>query len=275
MSNTPRPTRNEQREAARQKAREMREAQKRSASRKRVTIIASVIALVAGIGVAVAFSVTQEVNNPVPTAATPANMIFDGGIKLGIGMKPITDTATQAGTPNIIVYEDLQCPNCRNFEIPNSAQLRDWVNSGTYTLEVHPISFLDGRSTPNQYSSRAGSALLCVANGAPEKFFDYNSALYNNQPEEGTVGPSNDSLASLAQTVGVNNKPVLDCIKNSTYQSYILDYTNNTVFKKPVAGTNLNVDGTPYIVLNGQHFNGDFTNAAVFAQWVKTTAPTK
>ncbi len=270
MSNTPRPTRNEQREAARAKAREMRLAQKRNDSRKRTILIASIVTVVAILVTAVVLTINNEVNNPVPTAATPANMAFDGGIKIGKGLKAITDPAEQAGTPNIIVYEDLQCPNCRDFEVPNAAQLRDWVSTGKYTVQIHPISFLDGNS-PNQYSSRAASAAICVANGDPNKFFDYNSALYSHQPDEGTVGPSNEELATRAQSVGVNNKPVLDCIKNGTYQTYSQSYTQDTVFKRYIPGTKLKVDGTPYIVLNGQHFTGNWTNPAEFAQWVLST----
>ena len=271
MSNTPRPTRNEQREQARAKAKEMRLAQKRNATRKRTILIASIVAVVAVAVTGVVLTIKNEVNNPVPTAATPANMAFDGGIKIGKGLKVITDPTEQADTPNIIVYEDLQCPNCRDFEVPNSAQLRDWVSTGKYTLQIHPISFLDGNS-PNQYSSRAASAAICIANGDPNKFFDYNSALYANQPDEGTMGPSNDDLAARAESIGVNNKPVLDCIKKGTYQSYAQSYTQDTVFKRFIPGTKLQVNGTPYIVLNGQHFTGDWTNPALFAQWVLSTA---
>jgi protein-disulfide isomerase len=271
MSNTPRPTKNEQREAARAKAREIRLAQKRNDSRKRTILIASIVAVVAVAVTGVVLTIKNEVNNPVPTAATPANMVFDGGIKIGAGLKAITDPAVQADTPNIIVYEDLQCPNCRDFEVPNAAQLRDWVSTGKYTLQIHPISFLDGNS-PNQYSSRAAGAAICVANGDPNKFFEYNSALYDHQPEEGTMGPSNEELASRAQSVGVNNKPVLDCIKNATYASYAQSYTQDTVFQRNIPGTNLKVNGTPFIVLNGQHFEGNWTNPAEFAQWVLSTA---
>jgi protein-disulfide isomerase len=274
MTNAPRPTRNEQREAARAKAREMREATKRSASRKRTILITSIVAAVALAVTGVVLTIKSEVNNPVPTASSPANMIFDGGIKIGKGLKAITNTTDQATTPNIIVYEDLQCPNCRDFEQPNAAQMRDWVSSGKYTVQIHPIAFLDGNSA-NEYSSRAASAAICVANGDPDRFFDYNSALYANQPQEGTSGPNNDELAARAQAIGVNNKPVLDCIKNSTYKSYVLDYTRNTVFKRVVPGTDLKVDGTPYIILKGQHFTGNFTNPALFAQWVLSTATSK
>lgn len=271
MSNTPKPTRNEQREAARAKAREMRLAQKRSAARKRTILIASIVAAVGLAVTSVVLTIGNEVNDPKPTVTTPANMNFDGGIKIGKGLKAITDPTVQADTPNIIVYEDLQCPNCKNFDQPNNAQMRDWVSSGKYTVQVHPISFLDGAS-PNAYSSRAASAAFCVADGAPDSFFDYNTALFENQPEEGSMGPSDNELAARAESIGVTSKKVLDCIKNASYQSYVLSYTQDTVFKRNIPGTNLKVNGTPFIVLNGERFEGDWTNPALFAQWVLSTS---
>ena len=271
MPNTPKPTRNEQREAARAKAREMRLAQKRSAARKRTILIASIVAAVGLAVTSVVLTIGNEVNDPKPTVTTPANMNFDGGIKIGKGLKAITDPTVQADTPNIIVYEDLQCPNCKNFDQPNNAQMRDWVSSGKYTVQIHPISFLDGAS-PNAYSSRAASAAFCVADGAPDSFFDFNTALFENQPKERSMGPSDSELAARAESVGVTSKKVIDCIKNASYQSYVLSYTQDTVFKRNIPGTNLRVDGTPFIVLNGERFKGDWTNPALFAQWVLSTS---
>ena len=149
--------------------------------------------------------------------------------------------------------------------------MRDWVSSGKYTVQVHPISFLDGAS-PNAYSSRAASAAFCVADGAPDSFFDYNTALFENQPEEGSMGPSDNELAARAESIGVTSKKVLDCIKNASYQSYVLSYTQDTVFKRNIPGTNLKVNGTPFIVLNGERFEGNWTNPAEFAQWVLSTS---
>jgi protein-disulfide isomerase len=267
MTNAPRPTRNEQREAARAKAREMREAQKRNASRRKLIVLLAVIVSVAVIGAGIFFAIANETAKPSATVAVPANMSFDGGIKIGKDLKVINDPTVQADVPNIIVYEDLQCPNCRDFENPNSQQLREWVASGKYTLQIHPITFLDGNS-PNAYSSRAASAMMCVANSAPDKFFDYNSVLFANQPEEGTMGHSDNALAALAEKAGVTDSATLDCIMSARYQAYAINYTQDTVFQRNIPGTNLKVDGTPYIVMGGERFVGDWTNPAVIAQWV-------
>ena len=273
MSNEERMTRNEQREAARAKAREIRESQKRSAKRNRVIIITSITTVVALALGGIIAAIAIKANEPVDNNYKVANMNFDGGIRLGKNMELVT--TADASIPNIIVFQDQQCPNCRDFEIPNNAQLRDLLNKGEFTLQIHPVSFLDANS-PNQYSSRAGAATMCVAKYEPNRFFDYSAALYEHQPAEGTMGPNNDELAARAKSIGITNTKVLDCITSQELTDEILNYTRalfNGEFTIP--GVDLANFGTPYIVLNGEHFQGDWTNPAAFAQWLSTTAAKK
>lgn len=273
MSNEERTTRNEQREAARAKAREIRESQKRSAKRNRLIVIVSVVSGVALILGGIISAIAIKANQPANTDYSVANMNFDGGIRLGKNMEVVT--TADASVPNLIVFEDLQCPNCANFEIPNNAQIRDWVNKGELTIQLHPVSFLDANSA-NQYSSRAGGAVMCVAAYAPNRVFDYNSALYEHQPAEGTIGPSNDDLAARAESIGITQSKVIDCIKNGEMVDNVLGYTN-ALFNGEyvIAGVDWAKFGTPYIVLNGVHFEGDWTNPAAFAQWIATTKDKK
>ena len=196
-------TRDQQREAARAKAKAMREAQKIKAGRRKVIMLSSAVvgslALVGGI-------FWYATSNPAPIVepdTNPSTAIFDGGVRIGKDLKVITSAADVDPTvPNIVIYEDLQCPACRAFEAPNMPQIRELVASGKYTVQIHPISFLDGSSV-NEYSSRAANALLCVADTQADKFLDFNGALYSNQPSEGTPGPTNEQLQSLAAEAGV------------------------------------------------------------------------
>ena len=262
-------TRDQQREAARAKAKAMREAQKKSAGRKKIALISgSIVAGIALIG-AVVFGIVLASQNNATTDKAPATAIFDNGIKIGKDLKVMTSTSqADPNVPNIIIYEDLQCPACKQFEIPNMPQIGELVKAGKYTLEVHPISFLDGNSQ-NEYSSRAGSALLCVADSSPDNFFDFNSALYNHQPEEQTAGPSNDALATLAQQTGVTNSKTLDCIKNASFARWI----KNATPTGKLAGTDIQFSHTPTIIVAGQEYQGDTTNPAMFLQWLQTVAP--
>jgi len=300
--NEPRPTRNQQREEARAKAKALREQHKKGERRKRLGIRIGVIGVVAAAVAVVAFAITSGSTSPVSTAA-PKNLIFDGGIKIGAGLQAFTanftptptpianptpsgkpsaspsSTTSAAAVPNIVIYLDYQCPICQSFEIPNASQLKSWVNTGAATVEYHPISFLDGRGSPNEYSSRAGSAAICVAEYAPNSFFDYSSLLFEKQPQEGTPGPSNDELvADLAKVQITATDKLTSCIKNKAFGPWILKHTDKVLSTK-IPGTNLTVDGTPYILVNGQHYTWktgqELTSPARFAQFVQSASAAK
>ena len=140
-------------------------------------------------------------------------------------------------------------------------------------MEYHPISFLDGRGSPNEYSSRAGNAAVCVAEYAPNSFFDYNALLFEKQPAEGTAGPSNDDLvADLAAVQITATDKLASCIKNKTFGPWLLDHTSK-VLSTPIPGTTQTVDGTPYILVNGQRYTWttgeELMSPARFAQFVQ------
>ncbi len=281
-SNENRPTRNQQREEARAKAKALREQQKKGERRKRVFLQVGIAAVVIA-AVSIVWVAISSSSNNSNSASTPTNLIFDGGIRLGTGLEAFTSdytptpapaaSASTATPPNIVVYIDYQCPICQAFEVPNSSQLKNWVNTGAATLEIHPLSFLDGRGTPNEYSSRAGNAAICVAEYAPNSFFDYNAILFENQPAEGTAGPSNDVLVEYLDKVQIPaSEKLTSCIKNKDFGSWLLDHTSK-VLSTPIAGTSETVDGTPYILVNGQRYTWktgeELMSPARFAQFVQ------
>ncbi len=159
-------TRSEQREAARAKAKVMREQHKKGEARKRMALQFGVGGAVVAVIALVVFALVSGANKE---AAVPANMSFNDGIKIGTNLEAFTPDYTPApgeggaNVPNIQLYVDYQCPFCRDFELPNQSQIESWVSKGMATFELHPISFLDGRATPNEYSSRAANAAICVA----------------------------------------------------------------------------------------------------------------
>ena len=264
-------TRDQQREAARAKAKAMRESQKKSEVRKRAIIIASSVVAVVAVAFAVALNWGSLFPDQTKQNAGPSTAFTNGGITitkdLVVAKKPGDIDAT---VPTITIYEDLQCPSCKAFELPNMPQIIELVKAGKYNLELHPISFLDGVSV-NEYSSRAGSALLCVADTDPSHFLDFNSALYNQQPEENTSGPDNAALAKLAGTVGVTDSATLDCISKATWSNWAKNQT--PAYKAKVPGSNIEFNGTPFVMVNGQQYQGELGNAAMFLQWLQTVAP--
>ena len=284
--NEPRQTRAEQREATRQKARALREANARKERTKSATVRVSIIAGILVVVGLIALTIFSGINQNNAVAGGPANLLYNSGIKIGTGLEAYTKTQTPAPSatstsanngkvPNIVMYIDYQCPICGMFEAGNTEQIRSWVNTGAATLEVHPISFLDGRGSPNTYSSRAANAALCVANYSPNQFFDYSATLFAHQPAEGTPGPGNPELIQRANEVKVENQDkIASCINGKTYGKWLSDTTTKVLdpsYKAP--GTSIAIGGTPAIFVNGKQYawntQADLTSAARFAQWVQ------
>jgi protein-disulfide isomerase len=274
-SNTPRPTRSEQREAARAKAKALREQQQKGDKRKRVLIqlgiAVSVIVAVGAVALTIFSASTQS-------TAVPTNATFNDGVKVGAGLKVFTPTFTPTSPTGeepieIIIYVDYQCPICAVFELPNSEQIKNWVETGAATVQMHALSFLDGRGSPNAFSSRAANAAMCVSEHSPDNFFEYNTRIFQSQPTEGAPGPENSELISFAEEVGATNLDQLSsCINNKDFGNWIKDSTERAL-TEPIPGTNVQVSGTPSVFVNGQQYawstGEELASAARFAQFVQ------
>lgn len=274
MSQNPRPTRSEQREAARAKARELREKRAKGDKRKRLIVTSSVTLAIIGVVAGVAwliFSFSQDaINNSENAKKTPANVTALGGVIVGKDLKLVTE-ADAAKTNHIVIYQDYQCPICKLFEDPNNAQIKTWAEKGLAAVEYHPISFLDGQSL-NNYSSRATNAAFCVANSQPDKFFDVNAALYANQPQENTSGPTDSQIKDTLRSAGVDvNSEINECIDQKRYSKFIDNKTNEAFSQNAVTGDSI-PKGTPHILVNGVQYTwqdtmADLPNPGRFAQF--------
>ena len=274
MSLNPRPTRSEQREAARAKARELREKRARGDKRKRLIVTSSITLAIVGVVSGVAwliFTFSQDaINNGENAKKTPANVTALGGVLVGENLQLVTPAEAKK-TNHIVIYQDYQCPICKLFEDPNASQIRNWADKGLAVIEYHPISFLDGASL-NNYSSRATNAAFCVANSQPNKFFDVNNALYANQPQENTSGPTDSEIKETLKSVGVAmSNEMNECIDQKRYSKFIDNKTNEAFGQNAVTGNTI-PGGTPHILVNGVQYTwadvaADLPNPGRFAQF--------
>jgi protein-disulfide isomerase len=276
-SNTPRPTRSEQREAARAKAKAMREQQKKGDRRNRILIqlgIATSVLVATGAVVFAVYSASTQ------SQASPVNATFNNGVKVGSELQLYTPAAkppeTEQPPIEIVIYVDYGCPACAAFEIPNSEQLRSLVSSGAATLEMHPVSIT---GSPNNYPDRAANAAYCVADYSPDNFFDFNSSLFEIQPvrpASGALvpGPENSDLIALAELVGSTNiDKVSNCINSNEFGSFVTNATRS-LQSEGIPEMNVEFTGTPSIFVNRQKYlnQGDWTNPAQFAQFIQLVA---
>lgn len=174
-------------------------------------------------------------------------------------------TAREDGKTTVSIIVDPQCPICKTFEDTNGELLKEYADEGKIALEYHPISFLDKAST-NMYSSRATNALACVADQAPDSFFEFLTNLYTNQKPENGPGLSNGTIHSIAVESGAADTEELEtCIYSKQFMPWVIDSTVRTLSGEPLPGTDgTPVTGTPAVFINGESVSIDPSDAAAF-----------
>jgi len=267
-------SKNERREAAREKSRVLREQQKKKDRRSRVILQGSLAVLVIAIVAVVGLVIVNSVRPPSPG---PANMLSDG-IKIGEGFKAVPTGALQpddspipskTNAKNVIdlrVYIDYQCKYCGNFEATNAAQIKKWVSIGAATLEIHPLAILDQASLGKKYSTRSANAAACVANYSPNQFFDFSALLFTKQPKENTEGLTDDQIIALTRKAKVSKADsITTCITDQEFKSWTNAATERAT-TDPLAGTDVKkLAGTPTVIINGKKYAGAIDSAADFA----------
>lgn len=272
---------NQRREAAREKARVLRDSQKKKDRRSKTLLQAGLLVVVLAIATVVALVIVNSVRPPSPG---PLNMLSDG-IKIEQGFKAVTTPALQPdATPvasksnaadviNIQIYIDYQCPVCRQFEKTNAPQIEKLVATGAATEEVHPIAILDNLSLGRKYSTRAANAAACVANYSPDQFFAYSAMLFDDQPKENTEGLTDAKLISLTHEAKVGSASSISrCINDQTFKSWVASATTRAT-SSPVAASNVKkIIGTPTVIINGKRYEGAIDNALEFAAAISGAA---
>lgn len=271
----------ESREAARERARELRDLHRKTERRRRLIVLGSIAG---GLLVTVGIVWVVLASFASSGGRGPQNMVSDG-IKIGEdlialhspglreGDEPRPSAPNPPGVVDIKIYVDYLCENCALFEERNGTQLRTWVESGAATVEYHPIAILTSKSAGTQYSLRAANAAACVAEFAPDSFFDFNAALFVDQPEEGSPGLSDEELLERAERAGVVNLPrVRDCVQEKRFRTWVVAATQRAL-AGPIPDSDVEaITSTPTIIVNGEQF--EYTTAFdpnEFAQFVQQT----
>jgi protein-disulfide isomerase len=271
-------SKNEKREAAREKARLLREEQKKKERRTRFILQGSIIVALIAI---VAIVAVVLVNSIGPSGPGPKNMASDGiqltqgaiateTKALKAGEDPIPNTRDEAaGTLDIQMYVDYLCPICGQFEATNGDYITSLLDNGKTTVEIHPIAILDRLAQGSKYSTRATNAAACVANYSPNQFYDFHNLLFANQPKENTTGLSDDQLIDLTTQAGVESPDkIASCIKDQEFKKWVAD-AQARALNGPIPNSNVDkVTGTPTIIVNGLKYEGSVSDLASFQAFV-------
>lgn len=262
----------------REKARELREKQRKRDLRNRLLLQGGLGAALIAVIIVVVVVVVSSIK---PETAGPKNMASDG-VVIGQELEATTTPALAAGASpvpaasdpsvaHIRIYVDYLCPWCGAFETTNGDQITAWLTSGAAILEIHPIAVLTSKSQGSEYSLRAANAAACVANYSPNAFFAFNEAMFSMQPEEGSTGLSNVQLVKMATAAGASGT-VGDCIEHERFNTWVQSATQRAV-NGPLPGTDVDrVEATPTILVNGKQYTGSLEDPDEFKAFVIGTA---
>jgi len=279
------PSNNERREAAREKAKTLRNEHRKKEKRSRLLIQGGVLVVLIALAVVITLVIMTTANRPA--TAGPRNMLSDG-ILIGEGFVAKPTAALQPGetpVPNVAdettdvisiqLYVDYFCPVCGLFEKTNGDQIATLVDSGAATVEIFPYAILDSVSQGTKYSTRSSNAAACVADYSPDSYFDFNNILFDNQPEEQTGGLSDEELIDLTAKAGVENAPAIaKCITDQKFKDWVAEARDR---HRTEGAPNSNVDsiaGTPTVIVNGLKYTGALNDSAAFSAFVLQAANT-
>ncbi len=252
------------RAAARERARELREQHRKQDRRRRLIVTGSIVL---GTILVLAIVATVLVTLSRPTARGPLNMVSDG-IKIGAklkaeqtvalqpGDKPVASKKNPSSVLDVKLYVDYLCNQCGSFMQKDGSQLRAFVDSGAATVEIHPIAVLTGKSAGTQYSLRAANAAACVAEFSPDRFFDFNQAMFAKQPKEGAAGLTDGQIVGRAEAAKVTNlSDIRACVRDQHFRGWVQAATARAI-SGPIPGSSVaSVTQPPLILVNGKQFS--------------------
>lgn len=182
------------------------------------------------------------------------NASVDDGVVWGSATAPVT----------VDIYEDFQCPVCKDFEQATGEDLTTLVTEGKIKIKYHTMAFLDAQSNGNRYSSRAANAAICASDVSVDDFHRFHAFLFgvdavgeDNQPAEGSNGISDSSLLDYASAVGLTTTGFTSCVQGETHKALVEAITDKA--------SRDGINSTPTILVGGEEVEpqeGDATLSA-------------
>lgn len=205
-----------------------RQAAARRQRKIRTWLIGSVVALVSVVGIWV---ISSRLTPSDPSVGRPIGVQDDLGIPVGTATVPVLD-----------LYEDFQCPACKDLELNVGPALRQLAADGKVKIVYHILSFLD-RNLRNDSSLRSANAAGCAQDQG--NFGMFHDLVYENQPVTEGDGFTDEQLVGFARDAGVADM--------ATFQTCMADGThNNWVKQVQLRASDKQVTGTPTLFLEGE-----------------------
>jgi hypothetical protein len=156
--------------------------------------------------------------------AIPGGHTPDGGVLVG------SDSARR----RLVLFEDPQCPYCRQFEETSGDMLRREVAAGAVAVEYRMRCFLGVESV------RADNALALSAESG--RFDQLRQEIFAAQPAENTGGFTVTDLIDLGRRAGLTSPDYERGVREGRYQQWVIETDRAFAHQDP--------QGTPAALLD-------------------------
>jgi hypothetical protein len=164
-------------------------------------------------------------------AATPVPALHtaEGGVIIG-----------HEGAPRqLVLFEDPQCPYCRQFEEACGDLLRGEAAAGAVAVEYRMRCFLGVESV------RADNALALAAEEG--RFDELRRELFAHQPAEQSGGFTVADLTDLGARIGLTSPEYVNGLRQGRYEAWVIAMDRAFQQEDP--------QGTPAALLDGRTVN--------------------
>jgi hypothetical protein len=155
----------------------------------------------------------------------PSNHTAEGGVLVGT-----------AGPRRLVLFEDPQCPYCRQFEETSGGVVGGEIAAGTLGVEYRMRCFLGPESV------RADNALALAAEA--DRFDELRRELFAAQPPENSGGFTVAELTDLGHRVGMTGQDYVAGLGEARYEPWVIVTERRFQAQDP--------QGTPAAVFDGR-----------------------
>jgi hypothetical protein len=164
-------------------------------------------------------------------ARAPSHHTAEGGVVVGV----------ESAHRRLVVFEDPQCPYCRQFEEVSGEVLGHEVAAESLAIEYRMRCFLGVESV------RAGNALALAAELG--RFDELRRELFSAQPPENSGGYTVDDLTAIGRSVGLTDADYVAGLREGRYEEWVIEI--DRVFQEQ------DPRGTPAAILDGEQVDPD------------------
>ena len=260
-SKQPRQSKAQRREAARLKAKELREAEERRAHRnaiaRRSFIGATGVALAGGLGY-LGYLAVKQGKKEFPAAGkglatekanqsgVPKQVLADASWTYGDGSQ--LDTVA-ASAPILDIYFDYSCSHCAQFEGIHTEEINQLLSDKKITLALHPCKILK-----QDWTSTVMNAMGVVLDEAPAQSLSFHGAAFEILSQ--VLETKNQSLLTVDSLVAAATKVGVPTEVSAKFKAAV----DSNKYKKWVelgdkAFADRDLKGTPSVFFKGEQID--------------------